>query len=155
LSKSLSSTSAIVYRSVRMRSQLTTYKDFPYVIFDVDRKRDRLLQCACDDEQKPSSDSRPMKPSCCTAILGVKTCNSRRIKLSNAFIAAAAFVGHNVLGKNDRTSDASTPPVQPTDLVQQVGPPGDGVYAATETGPHHRRWAQIRRVPLEDGSSQT
>ena len=46
---------------------------------------------------------------------------------------------------------SAPPAVEPADLVQQVGPPGAGVYAITEAGPHHRRWAKVSNVQMPDG----
>jgi hypothetical protein len=46
-------------------------------------------------------------------------------------------------------------PAQAPGSAQQVGPPGDGVYAITEAGPHERRWAKVNRIQQLDGSLQT
>jgi hypothetical protein len=36
--------------------------------------------------------------------------------------------------------------------AQVVGPPGQGVFAITEAGPHHRRWSKVSPVPMANGS---
>lgn len=55
------------------------------------------------------------------------------------------------------TTDGSSPPATPpvaTPGLQPVGPPGLGVYAITEAGPHQRRWSRVTQVQMPDSSSR-
>jgi hypothetical protein len=49
----------------------------------------------------------------------------------------------------------STQAGQALDSIQQVGQPGDGVYAITEAGPHQRRWGKANHIEQLGGSLQT
>jgi hypothetical protein len=93
-----------------------------------------------------------MKSSSQAAPRAIKLPRAQTHKNLYAHLLVASLIGLKVVAQIDSTTDISTPAVQPVDVAQQVGPPGDGVYAITEAGPHHRRWAKLSQVQMPDGS---
>ena len=69
-----------------------------------------------------------------------KSGSPRRHTVTSPYLAlaVAALLGQSVLAQIDTASGATAPLVRPADQVQQAGPPGDGIYAITEYGAHHR-----------------
>jgi hypothetical protein len=98
---------------------------------------------------------KPLFPFAYFAFRAAKAFNSGTGKLWYVLIWGAVLGGQNLLGQIDLSSGTSTAAVPPIDSVQQVGPPGQGVYAITEAGPHSRRWSKLSQVPMPDGSFQT
>src|ERR1051326_7896030 len=76
-----------------------------------------------------------------------------------AVVCLSPFLGYcqpvaDFASDSDTTVNSISSPMadQAVDLVQQVGSPGEGVYAITEAGPHHRRWSKLEATRRADGS---